>query len=152
MPGGSLTTKVTCAASSARAGERANLGILYRDRVMYVAGVEKPALPTIYSRFGKSAPAHCSSLGKAILAFQPEAEVRALLSRKPLVAFTPTTITGHAAFTKELADTRARGFGHGSDSNTGRARRRSAGTHGPGRALGSRPAERSRPGHRWLRG
>jgi IclR family acetate operon transcriptional repressor len=91
-------------------GERANLGVLYRDRVMYVAGVEKPALPTIYSRFGKSAPAHCSSLGKAILAFQPEAEVRALLSRKPLVAFTSTTITGQEAFTKELADTRARGY------------------------------------------
>ena len=91
-------------------GERANLGILYRDRVMYVAGVEKPALPTIYSRFGKSAPAHCSSLGKAILAFQPEAEVRALLSRKPLVAFTPTTITGQTAFAKELAETRARGY------------------------------------------
>lgn len=89
-------------------GERANLGILYRDRVMYVAGVEKPALPTIYSRFGKSAPAHCSSLGKAILAFQSETEVHALLSRKPLIAFTPTTITGHAAFTKELAETRAR--------------------------------------------
>ena len=60
-------------------GERANLGVLYRDRVMYVAGVEKPALPTIYSRFGKSAPAHCSSLGKAILAYLPEAELRALL-------------------------------------------------------------------------
>jgi len=42
-------------------GERANLGILYRDRVLYIAGVEKPALPTIYSRFGKNAPAHCSA-------------------------------------------------------------------------------------------
>jgi len=91
-------------------GERANLGILYRDRVMYVAGVEKPALPTIYSRFGKSAPAHCSSLGKAILAFQPEPEVRALLARKPLIAYTPTTITAQAAFTQELAETRARGY------------------------------------------
>ena len=91
-------------------GERANLGVLYRDRVMYVAGVEKPALPTIYSRFGKSAPAHCSSLGKAILAFQPEAEVRALLTRKPLTALTPTTITNPAAFAKELEETRERGY------------------------------------------
>jgi DNA-binding IclR family transcriptional regulator len=32
------------------------------------------------------------------------------LSRKPLVAFTPTTITGQTAFTTELADTRARGY------------------------------------------
>jgi DNA-binding IclR family transcriptional regulator len=91
-------------------GERANLGILFRDRVLYIAGVEKPALPTIYSRFGKSAPAHCSSLGKAILAFLPEAEVRALLSRSPLVGYTPTTITNRAVFMKDLADTRARGY------------------------------------------
>ena len=91
-------------------GERANLGVLYRDRVMYVAGVEKPALPTIYSRFGKSAPAHCSSLGKAILAYLPEAELRALLTRKPLVALTPTTITNPAAFAKELEETRERGY------------------------------------------
>jgi len=91
-------------------GERANLGVLYRDRVMYVAGVEKPALPTIYSRFGKNAPAHCCSLGKAILAFQPEAEVRALLARRPLVAFTPNTITSPAGFAKDLAETRARGY------------------------------------------
>jgi IclR family acetate operon transcriptional repressor len=91
-------------------GERANLGILYRDQVLYIAGVEKPALPTIYSRFGKNAPAHCSSLGKAVLAYLPESDVTALLSRKPLVACTPTTITGRAAFMKELAEARARGY------------------------------------------
>ena len=91
-------------------GERANLGVLYRDRVMYVAGVEKPALPTIYSRFGKNAPAHCSSLGKAILAFLSEVEVRALLARRPLVAFTPSTITNAALFAKELEKTRERGY------------------------------------------
>jgi IclR family acetate operon transcriptional repressor len=37
-------------------------------------------------------------------------EVRALLSRKPLVAFTSTTITSPAAFAKELAETRALGY------------------------------------------
>jgi DNA-binding IclR family transcriptional regulator len=93
-----------------KTGERANLGILYRDRVLYIAGVEKPALPTIYSRFGKSAPAHCCSLGKAILAFLPEADVRDLLNRKPLTAYTPKTITSRAAFMKELAETRQRGY------------------------------------------
>ncbi len=93
-----------------RTGERANLGILHRDCVLYIAGVEKPSLPTLYSRFGKSAPAHCSSLGKAILAFLPEADLRALLGRRPLVAHTPSTITARAAFMKELAETRARGY------------------------------------------
>ena len=34
-------------------GERTNLGILHRNKVLYLAGVEKPSLPTIYSRFGQ---------------------------------------------------------------------------------------------------
>ncbi|MBO0754390.1 MAG: IclR family transcriptional regulator [Bradyrhizobiaceae bacterium] len=93
-----------------KSGERANLGMLYRDRVLYIAGVEKPVLPTIYSRFGKNAPAHCSSLGKAILAFLPEKEVSALLARTSLARFTPTTITSRPAFLKELSEIRKRGY------------------------------------------
>lgn len=93
-----------------QSGERANLGILYRDRLLYIAGVEKPALPTIYSRFGKTVPAHCCSLGKAILAHLPEQEVRDLIARQPLTAHTPTSITEPAAFMAELAETRARGY------------------------------------------
>jgi IclR family acetate operon transcriptional repressor len=91
-------------------GERANLGILYRDRVLYIAGVEKPALPTIYSRFGKTAPAHCCSLGKAILAQLPEHEVEMLLARQPPLAYTPDSLTDPAAVKRELADVRARGY------------------------------------------
>jgi DNA-binding IclR family transcriptional regulator len=67
-------------------------------------------LPTIYSRFGKSAPAHCSSLGKAILAYLPDADVRTLLERAPLTSHTPNTITARPAFTKEITETRMRGY------------------------------------------
>jgi len=56
-------------------GERSNLGILHRGEVLFLAGVEKPSLPTIYSRFGKTAPAYCVSLGKAILAQLPRADL-----------------------------------------------------------------------------
>jgi DNA-binding IclR family transcriptional regulator len=91
-------------------GERANLGILYRDRLLYIAGVEKPALPMIYSRFGKTVPAQCCSLGKAILAQWPEHEVAALLARQPLKAHTATSITDPAAFMAELSETRTRGY------------------------------------------
>lgn len=85
-------------------GERVNLGILHRDRVLYLAGVEKPALPTIYSRFGKTVSAHCCSLGKAILAYLPENDVRALLQRQPLTANTPNSITNLTSFMKELRE------------------------------------------------
>jgi DNA-binding IclR family transcriptional regulator len=91
-------------------GERVNLGILHRDRVLYLAGVEKPALPMIYSRFGKAVPAHCCSLGKAILAHWPENDVRALVTRQPLTAHTPNSITSLTSLMKELRDTRERGY------------------------------------------
>ena len=65
-------------------GERTNLGVLHKNKVLYLAGVEKPTLPTIYSRFGKTAPAHCCSLGKAILAHLPERQVHELIRAEPL--------------------------------------------------------------------
>lgn len=91
-------------------GERVNLGILHRERLLYLAGVEKPSLPTIYTRFGKTAPAHCSSLGKAILAFMREAEVLAILRARPLVSLTPASITDIPAFMEDLEQTRRRGY------------------------------------------
>jgi DNA-binding IclR family transcriptional regulator len=91
-------------------GERANLGILHRNQLLYLAGVEKPSLPTIYSRFGKTAPAYCASLGKAILAHLPEDDLRAFLDQVPLVMRTPSTITDKAALRKELAEIKRKGF------------------------------------------
>jgi DNA-binding IclR family transcriptional regulator len=91
-------------------GERANLGVLYRNRVLYLAGVEKPTLPMIYTYFGKSAPAHCSSLGKAIMAFLPEAEYQAVLASEPLNAHTPRSIVDPQRFTIELKAIRGQGY------------------------------------------
>lgn len=91
-------------------GERTNLGILHQNKVLYLAGVEKPTLPTIYSRFGKTAPAHCCSLGKAILAHLPEAEVKQLLAAEPLHAQTLRSITGMQRFLDELEQIRHQGY------------------------------------------
>ena len=90
--------------------ERTNLGILHKNKVLYLAGVEKPTLPTIYSRFGKSAPAHCCSLGKAILAHLSEKQVQELIRAEPLVAQTPNSITSAARFFDELEEIRKRGY------------------------------------------
>ena len=93
-----------------RTGERVNLGILHRCRVLYLAGIEKPSLPTIYSRFGHTAPAHCCSLGKAILAHLPEAEVQAVIATAGLEPQTPASITTFPALLDDLAATRERGY------------------------------------------
>jgi DNA-binding IclR family transcriptional regulator len=90
-------------------GERASLGILHRNEMLYLAGVEKPSLPMIYSRFGKTVPAYCSALGKAMLAYLPEPELQCYLRRVELTAQTDATITDEAELRAELAKTRETG-------------------------------------------
>jgi DNA-binding IclR family transcriptional regulator len=91
-------------------GERVNLGILHRHQMLFLAGVEKPSLPTIYSRFGKTSPAYCSAIGKAILAYLPEPELSEYLRQRPLIKHTETTISDEAALRAELSEIRRKGF------------------------------------------
>lgn len=91
-------------------GERANLGILHRGQVLNLAGAEKPAFPTVHSRFGKTAAPYCSSLGKAVLAYLPDAQLMPLIEGFDYVARTPTTITSAAALLADLESIRRRGY------------------------------------------
>lgn len=59
--------------------------------------------------FVESAPVHCTSVGKAILAFQPP-EVIGRLVDEGLQRFTDTTITSGSALRAELSRIRARGY------------------------------------------
>jgi len=93
-----------------RSGMRVNLGVLCDDQVMYLAGVEKPSLPTIYSRLGKTAPVHCCSLGKAILAFLPKEAALRTLAARPLSSQTPNSITSMSRLLEDLKATRSRGY------------------------------------------
>jgi IclR family KDG regulon transcriptional repressor len=89
---------------------RVNMGILHQQRVMILAGAEKPTLPVINSSFGRTVPMHCCGLGKAILAYLPAGEVQAILAEQPLVARTPYTITSAAALLADLDKARDRGW------------------------------------------
>lgn len=101
-----------------RMNSRVNLGILHRQRVLILGGTEKPNLPTIYSRFGRTVPAHCCALGKAMLAFLPPARARAALAARPLEARTPNTITTVPAMLAEFEAIRARGYATERGENT----------------------------------
>jgi IclR family KDG regulon transcriptional repressor len=93
-----------------KTGERVNLGIVQNSEVMYLGGIEKPTLPTLYSRFGRTVPAYTSSLGKAILAYLSEEEVRERLAGVKLIAKTPNTITSIENFLIELEEVRKNGY------------------------------------------
>jgi DNA-binding IclR family transcriptional regulator len=60
--------------------------------------------------FIEAAPAHCTSVGKAILAFQPPEMLERLAVLGALARYTETTITEPARLAAHLAETRERGW------------------------------------------
>jgi DNA-binding IclR family transcriptional regulator len=62
------------------------------------------------SELGMRQSAHCSSLGKAILAFSGQDAVDAFLKERKLESFTRNTITSPDLFMKELDSVRQKGF------------------------------------------
>ena len=91
-------------------GESANLAMLDGDAVVYVAQVPSRHTMRMFTEVGRRVPAHCTGVGKALLATLPPAEVRALVARTGLPAATPHTITDPAALARELDTVRTRGY------------------------------------------
>lgn len=87
----------------------ANLGILHRQHVMYVARIDGPKSARMYTPIGRRAPAHATALGKAILAFLPP-DAAAPIVNGTLLACTPHTITDPAVLAAELRRIRERGY------------------------------------------
>lgn len=80
------------------------------DYALYIYAIESPQRLLARTAVGDLVPLHCTSVGKAILAFLPEAEVDAIVERVGLPAFTPNTIVNWDALKAELAATRERGY------------------------------------------
>jgi DNA-binding IclR family transcriptional regulator len=57
----------------------------------------------------ENAPVHCTSIGKAILAFQPDAVVERIIANG-LTRYTDATITDPGRLLDQLAEVRARGY------------------------------------------
>ena len=90
--------------------ETVHLATLYGTEVLYLEklpGLHPIGLMT--SRIGDRAPAHCTGLGKAMLAYQPEAAVRQTFSGG-LPGYTPRTVTRINALLEDLEKVRQQGF------------------------------------------
>jgi DNA-binding IclR family transcriptional regulator len=91
-----------------RFGETINLGVLEDGQVTYIDVLQSSSSLRIAAVPGERNPVHCTSLGKAMLAFLPENEVRAILEQYPLVKKTPRTITQKKHLLVHLASVRER--------------------------------------------
>jgi IclR family KDG regulon transcriptional repressor len=81
--------------------------------VIYVAKVDSTQAVRMVSAAGRRLPAHCTSVGKMLLASLPDGELTAVLGEDaadgPLRAMTPGSITSREELAKELAEIRERG-------------------------------------------
>src|SRR2546430_16515757 len=62
--------------------ETVHLGVLQKTSVVYVDKVEPNRRICMSSKIGSSNPVYCTSMGKAMLAFQPEETIEKIVSRR----------------------------------------------------------------------
>lgn len=90
--------------------ETVHLGVLEDGEVVYVDKVESKETIRMYSRLGHRVPAHCTSLGKMLLAYSPESAVERILAQRGLPRFTEHTITDEQTLWQHLAEIRRQGY------------------------------------------
>lgn len=88
---------------SEKYGETAHLAVMERYRVLYVDKVlGNHVINVTGARIGAALDAHCSAVGKVLLAQCDPGEIERNITNKPLRRLTPSTITNPAALAQEL--------------------------------------------------
>jgi IclR family transcriptional regulator, pca regulon regulatory protein len=95
---------------SQRTGESSSAAILDGDEIVYVARAATRRIMSVGLGVGSRLPAHATSMGRALLAFAPEAEQSAFLNRAPFARLTSRTITDAPGLKREFARIREKGY------------------------------------------
>lgn len=90
--------------------ETVHLTVLDDAEVLYIECYESSKRLRTYSVIGIRGPLHCTSVGKAILAWLPPGKQDDLLGRIDYEGFTENTITDAAALRRELLTIHQRGY------------------------------------------
>jgi DNA-binding IclR family transcriptional regulator len=88
-----------------------NLGVLFEGDVLHIEQAWPRGVPRLYTTVGRRAVAHCTAMGKVLLAYRPWAEVRELIERFGWRPYTPNSIADFGRLKAELALVRERGHG-----------------------------------------
>jgi DNA-binding IclR family transcriptional regulator len=93
--------------------ETIHLAILDDSQVVYVDKLEgRQAVRVELTSLGTRLYPHCSALGKVLLAYRPQADVKRILRTQGLPRFTPNTITDEAELEQALAKIRKQGYAY----------------------------------------
>ena len=93
-------------------GESINLGVMddFDQRVAYIHKYDSAYTLSMQSTLGKRNPLHSTSLGKALLAFRDDDEIRERLSRMEMQKLAPRTITDRDELFSQLMLARELGY------------------------------------------
>lgn len=94
---------------SERIGQSTSVAILDETEIVYLARAAQRRVMSIGLMPGSRLPAHCTSLGRVLLAALPEAEARALLDRSDLSPRTPRSLTDPGEIMARIAQARTEG-------------------------------------------
>jgi DNA-binding IclR family transcriptional regulator len=83
---------------------------LIDGRAVCVALVEAARPLRLFVRIGQELPLHAAASARVLLADLPDADVRRMLTRRPLTAFTPATPLSVDAILERLVHVRAHGY------------------------------------------
>lgn len=95
---------------SEKTGETTNLSVMEGGEIIYIYRVDARKILPYDIRLGTTLPVHCTSMGKALLAFRPKEKILDVLGSIDFVALTHNTITSKEAFIKELEKVRSKGY------------------------------------------
>ncbi len=90
--------------------ESCSLAVIEQGQVLYVARSSTSRIMSVALNVGSRLPAYCTSLGRAILAHLPEADLDAYFERTELRAFTDQTVVSEKRLREILAGVRSAGY------------------------------------------
>lgn len=90
--------------------ETINLGFFKNQEIIHIDKIDSLEVLRMDSAMGDKAPAYCTGLGKAILAFLPEHELTNYIENTDFKPLVPNTITDKDEFRSELERIRQKGY------------------------------------------
>lgn len=91
-------------------GESTILGILHNNEVFYIEKLGGRGILKVDVEVETRAPINCTSLGKVLVAWLPDFEIRNILKSAHFKQYTCSTISDKKIFLNELKKTRERGY------------------------------------------
>lgn len=90
--------------------ETIHLVLREKAEIIYIDKVESKNTIRMHSSIGRRSPVYCTSVGKAMLAYLEEEEVREIWEMSDIQKLTEYTITNFDRMSEELEQIRARGY------------------------------------------